>query len=550
MKKKSLFLTLLFCAGLGLVPASAQYHSKVWDPDLGNGMYKNPVLFADYSDPDAIAVGDDYYLTASSFNCIPGLPILHSKDLVNWEIIGHALNRQQPDSLFSKPQHGKGVWAPAIRYHNGEYFIYWGDPDQGIMRVRARQPQGPWSEPECVIPGKGLIDSCPLWDDDGHCYLVNGWAGSRAGFNSVLTMWELSADGSHAISAPRIVYDGGQLNHTTEGPKLYKHDGWYWILCPAGGVEHGWQMAMRSRSPFGPYEARTVMHQGQTDINGPHQGAWVHTAQGEDWFLHFNDRNAYGRVVYLQPMAWKGGWPVIGNDKDGDGCGEPYATYRKPKSNSKTRVNPQESDEFNTGELGLQWQWQANYNPLWGMPTANGILRLYNADEQPGTGLWQAGNLLLQKLPAPRLTATTKVRISAKSDGQYAGVVVMGMNYQALVCRRQGNKFELLQINCKDADRQGKETEKVLTTLEPTEVDTIPYSPAIHEDIYLRISIDKGQARFAYSLDNKHYRAAGDTFTLRKGKWIGAKMGFASMRPGTTGNRGWMDVDWFRVERL
>ena len=528
MKKKSLFLALLLCAGMGLFPASAQYHSKVWDPNLGNGMYKNPVLFADYSDPDAIAVGEDYYLTASSFNCIPGLPILHSKDLVNWEIIGHALNRQQPDSLFGKPQHGKGVWAPSIRYHKGEYFIYWGDPDQGIMRVSARQPQGPWSQPECVIAGKGMIDSCPLWDDDGHCYLVNGWAGSRAGF--------------------RIVYDGGQLNHTTEGPKLYKHNGWYWILCPAGGVEHGWQLAMRARSPFGPYEARTVMRQGHTNINGPHQGAWVHTALGEDWFLHFNDRNAYGRVVYLQPMAWKGGWPVIGNDKDGDGCGEPYATYRKPKSNSKTRVNPQETDEFNTGELGLQWQWQANYNPLWGMPTANGTMRLYNADEQPGTGLWQAGNLLLQKLSAPTLTATAKMRVTAKSDGQYGGVVVMGMNYQALVCRRKGNKFELLQINCKDADRQGKETEKILATLEPTEVDTIPYSPAIHEDIYLRIRIDKGQARFSYSLDNKHYHSAGDSFSLRKGKWIGAKMGLVSMRPGTTGNRGWVDADWFRVE--
>ena len=182
MKKKSLFLALLLCAVMGLFPASAQYHSKVWDPDLGNGMYKNPVFFADYSDPDAIAVGEDYYLTASSFNCIPGLPILHSKDLVNWEIIGHALNRQRPDSLFGKPQHGKGVWAPSIRYHKGEYFIYWGDPDQGIMRVSARQPQGPWSQPECVIAGKGMIDSCPLWDDDGHCYLVNGWAGSRAGF--------------------------------------------------------------------------------------------------------------------------------------------------------------------------------------------------------------------------------------------------------------------------------------------------------------------------------------------------------------------------------
>lgn len=122
------------------------------------------------------------------------------------------------------------------------------------------------------------------------------------------------------------------------------------------------------------------------------------------------------------------------------------------------------------------------------------------------------------------------------------------MNYQALVCRRKGNKFELLQNNCKDADRQGKETEKILATLEPTEVDTIPYSPAIHEDIYLRIRIDKGQARFSYSLDNKHYHSAGYSFSLRNGKWIGAKMGLVSMRPGTIGNRGWVDADWFRVE--
>lgn len=262
----------------------AQYHSKVWNPDNGNGTYTNPVIYADYSDPDVVAVGDDYYLTASSFNCIPGLPILHSKDLVNWEIIGYALQEQEPKEDFDQPQHGKGVWAPSIRYHNGEFYIYWGDPDHGIFMVKTKDPRGEWEKPVCVLAGKGMIDTCPLWDEDGRCYLVNGWAGSRSGFNSVLSVRELSADGTKAIGKPRIVFDGGQENHTTEGPKFYKRDGYYWIMCPAGGVQHGWQLAMRSKNVYGPYESKIVMAQGKTQVNGPHQGGWVHTAQGEDWF--------------------------------------------------------------------------------------------------------------------------------------------------------------------------------------------------------------------------------------------------------------------------
>lgn len=221
------------------ISLQAQYQSKVWNPDNGNGTYTNPVIYADYSDPDVVAVGDDYYLTASSFNCIPGLPILHSKDLVNWEIIGHALQEQEPKELFDQPQHGKGVWAPSIRYRNGEFYIYWGDPDHGIFMVKTKDPKGEWEKPVCVLAGKGMIDTCPLWDEDGRCYLVNGWAGSRAGFNSVLTVRELSADGTKVIGKPRIVFDGGQENHTTEGPKFYKRDGYYWIMCPAGGVQHG-----------------------------------------------------------------------------------------------------------------------------------------------------------------------------------------------------------------------------------------------------------------------------------------------------------------------
>ena len=530
--------------------AQAQYQSQVWCPDNGDGTYTNPVLYADYSDPDVCAVGEDYYLTASSFNCIPGLPILHSKDLVNWTIVGYALQEQEPKEVFDKPAHGKGVWAPAIRYHNGEFYIYWGDPDYGIMMVKAKDPAGEWEKPVCVIPGKGMIDPCPLWDEDGRCYLVNGWAGSRAGFNSVLTVRELSQDGTKAVSLPRIVFDGGQVNHTSEGPKFYKHNGYYWIMCPAGGVEMGWQLAMRSKSPCGPYEWKRVMWQGKTDINGPHQGAWVHTKYGEDWFLHFNDKGAYGRVVYLQPVDWSSDWPIMGNN------GEPVTTFRKPKASegvqgSRFKVqgaNPQESGEFNDGVLGKQWQWHANYHQFYGMPTADGNMRLYTNDlPNDFKSLWDAPNLLLQKPTAPHFTATAKVRFASKEDNQYGGLVMMGRNYSALVIQRQGDNFLLQRHTCMGADEGQSETQQTLVSLKPTERDTIPYSPAIYIDMYLRITVKDGQCRYSYSLDGKRFKEAGDTFKMRQGKWIGAKFGFVAECKDRKANRGWLDVDWIRV---
>ena len=526
----------------------------VWCPDNGDGTYTNPVLYADYSDPDVCAVGEDYYLTASSFNCIPGLPILHSRDLVNWEIIGHALQEQEPKEVFDKPAHGKGVWAPAIRYHEGEFYIYWGDPDQGIFMVKAQDPTGPWEKPVCVIAGKGMIDPCPLWDDDGRCYLVNGWAGSRAGFNSVLSVRELSADGTRVISLPRIVFDGGQENHTTEGPKFYKRDGWYWILCPAGGVAMGWQLAMRSQSPYGPYEWKRVMWQGKTDINGPHQGAWVHTVFDEDWFLHFNDKGAYGRVVYLQPVDWSSGWPMMGRQ------GEPYAKYRKPRvekreEEKKEKRTPQESDEFNEGILGKQWQWHANYHQFYGMPTANGTMRLYTWDLPSlmggvgGGSLWDAPNLLLQKPTAPRFTATAKVRFASKEDGQYGGMVMMGRDYSALVVYREGDTFQLQRHTCIGADHGQAEQVTTLTTLQPTERDTIPYSPAIYIDLYLRMTVKDGLCAFSYSTDGKRFREAGEVFTMKEGKWIGAKFGFVAEQRNRQSNRGWLDIDWIRITK-
>ena len=533
-----------------MMSLAQNYKSVAWCPDNGDGTYTNPVINADYSDPDAIAVGEDYFLTASSFASMPGLPILHSKDMVNWEIINYALQSQFPDS--DAPQHGNGVWAPCLRYHNGEYFIYWGDPDNGVMMVKTKDPYGKWDDPGCVIPGKGMIDTTPLWDDDGRCYLANGWAGSRSGFNSMLTVRELSADGTRAIGNPVIVYDGGNANHTAEGPKFYKRDGWYWIMCPAGGVETGWQLAMRSKSPYGPYECKMVMAQGNSTINGPHQGAWVHTAFGEDWFLHFQDKGCYGRVVHLQPVTWKDNWPVMGTVPKKGYCGEPVITHTKPKTAAPVAIcNPVESDEFNAPHLGLQWQWAGDYNQLYGMPTADGFFRLYcyklGTKDAP-VNLWKSPALLLQKTPADEFTASAKVRFAAKGEQQYGGIIMMGMDYSALVVRRVGDAFELQQLICKGADKGRAETVTTLATFKPTEVDKINYAPAIYEDIYLRMMVKGGKCRFAYSTNGKSYKEVGDEFTMREGRWIGAKIGLVAAQPtDVKGNKGFLDIDWFRV---
>lgn len=548
MKRKHLLLMMLALP----MAALAQYKSQVWSPDNGNGTYTNPVINADYSDPDVCVAGEDYYLTASSFNCIPGLPILHSKDLVNWEIVGHAVKELEPKQEFDRPSHGNGIWAPSIRYHNGEFYIYWGDPDYGVFMVKAKDPAGEWSKPLCVIPGKGLIDTTPLWDDDGRCYLVNAYANSRSRFASVIAIRELSADGTKPIGNPVIIYDGnGTESRTCEGPKIYKRDGWYWVMFPAGGVPTGFQVAMRSKNPFGPYESKVVLAQGKTKINGPHQGAWVHTKFGEDWFLHFQDKEAYGRVVHLQPVTWKDNWPVTGIDKDGDYCGEPVTTYRKPKTSGKVQVvNPAESDEFSDTRLGLQWQWHANYNETFGMPTAFGSYRVYTHKvSEKFQNLWEVPNLLLQKTPADKFTATTIIRFTSKDQNQTGGLLMMGLDYSGLVVKRVGNDFQLLQISCKSADKGKPQTEQLIATLKPTAVDQIDYQPGTHIDIYMRMSVNDGKMHFSYSLDGKKYTKCGTEFTMREGKWIGAKIGFVAYEPGQKTNRGWIDADWFRVTR-
>ncbi|MET9423482.1 family 43 glycosylhydrolase [Streptomyces sp. NPDC006540] len=395
--------------------------------DLGDGTYRNPVLAADWSDPDVVRVGDDFYLTASSFGRAPGLPLLHSRDLVNWTLIGHALERLEPAAAFALPRQDSGVWAPSIRHHDDRFWIFWGDPDHGIWQVNSTDVRRGWSRPHLVKEGKGLIDPCPLWDEEtGEAYLVHAWARSRSGINNRLTGHRMRPDGSALLDEGKTIVDGDGIPgwFTLEGPKLYRHDGWFWILAPAGGVATGWQGALRSRDFFGPYEERVVLEQGDTPVNGPHQGGWVRTRYGEDWFLHFQDRGAYGRVVHLQPMQWDDdGWPVLG-----DG-GSPVLLHPKPDLPEQPRSAPATDDGFPGGRFGRQWQWAANPGEGWAPLHSGDGLRLMCSRGDDAQDLRRLPNVLTQRLPAADAVVEVELRLDDEEPGARAGLAVLGDAY-------------------------------------------------------------------------------------------------------------------------
>jgi len=540
MRRLTLFLALA-TASLPLA-AQAQAPGAPWVPDLGNGQYKNPVLYADYSDPDVVRVGPDYYLTSSSFNAAPGLPILHSQDLVNWTIIGHALPMQPPASRYNQVQPGNGVWAPALRHHRGLFYLYYPDPDLGIFVTTAKNPAGPWSAPVCVKAARGWIDPCPFWNEDGRAYLVHAFAGSRAGIKSVIHVSEMAPDGLSLLGEDKLVFDGHKNHPTIEGPKFYKRHGYYYIFAPGGGVKTGWQVALRSKNVFGPYEDKIVLAQGTSPVNGPHQGAWVDTPDGrQDWFLHFQDQGAYGRVVHLQPMSWKNDWPVIGLDPDGDGTGAPVGTYRKPAVPSQVTVAvPATSDEFASGRPGLQWQWQANPQPQWlASPSAPGQLALAAVPapaEAPN--LWLTPNLLLQKLPAEHFSATAKLTLAGTAPGERAGLVVLGMDYATLTLTRLADgRLALTQTICAQADKGTAETTAA----------TSPPLPA-GQPLYLRVAVQAGgRCQFSYSATGQAFTTLGPEFTAREGRWVGAKLGLFCLRASGQAAPGYAAIDWWRV---
>ena len=534
---------LIFLCSSCLIAQQKPYVSEVWVADQGDGTYKNPIIHADYSDPDVVQWGDDYFMTSSSFNAAPGLPILHSKDLVNWELVNYALPKQVPVKHFNTPQHGNGVWAPSIRVHNNELYIYWGDPDFGIYMVKTDDPFGNWEEPVLMMEAKGAIDPSPLWDEDGKAYLVHAWAGSRAGVKSILTVHKMNAEGTKVLDYGRHVFDGHENHPTVEGSKFYKRNGYYYIFAPAGGVSTGWQLVLRSKNIYGPYEEKVVLEQGATAINGPHQGAWVTTDTGEDWFFHFQDVDAYGRIVHLQPMHWKNDWPVMGKDQNGNGIGEPVLQHKKPNVGEQYAIQtPRETDNFEQDSLGLQWQWNANPNVLWSAKLpGNDFLRLYSiAPPEQMNSLWDVPNLLLQKFPAPEFNVATKISL-IPGDGKEqrkTGLIIMGRDYAAVTLTEKEGTFYLQNTQAIKADEGAKEE-----VLEEIALKS--------NTVYLKVAVSAPDAmcQFSFSENGRNFKKFGTPFKARVGKWIGAKVGLFSISTPEASRGGYADVEYFRITK-
>lgn len=520
---------IVFCTTLFLFTANLS--AELWVSDLGSGRYKNPVLFADYSDPDIIRHNDDFYMVASSFNCMPGIPVLHSKDLINWKIISYVYEKL-PLEKFDKPVHGEGCWAPSIRFHNGLFYVYFCTPHEGLFMATAKAPSGPW-QLHHIVKVEMWEDPCPLWDDDGNAYLVRSKL--RGG---ILYLHKMSPDGKQLLDNGTIIFQDAN-QPTIEGPKFLKKDGYYYIFAPAGGVTEGWQTVLRSKNIYGPYEIKNVLHQGNTNINGPHQGGIVQLESGRWWFIHFQDRGPYGRITHLQPVEWTDGWPLMGVDINNDGIGEPVPEYEKPDVGGIFPITtPQTSDEFSDTKLALQWQWHANPKKEWYSLAANsGHLRLYAVKNLSQNGnFWFVPNLLLQKFPAPSFSAVTKITARPDLFGEKSGLVIMGGEWGYLAMSKTETGFQVAMF--KGMYDRGNDATELIEAIDVND-----------STCYFKVSVsENAECTFSYSLTGEDFKPIGKPFTAKKDLWIGAKVGLFNINPNIADSRGFADFDFFQID--
>ncbi len=476
--------------------------------------YTNPIIHADYSDPDVIAVGDDFYMVSSSFTYLPGVPILHSRDLVHWEIVNYAV-KNLGWQKYERPSHGSGTWAPSIRYHDGEFFIFIPLVDEGIAVARSRDILGEF-EINMLTHTRGWIDPCPLWDDDGRAYMVFAFAYSRSGKKDVIAMIEIDKECRTTIGEYRIIFDGSVIAPVSEGPKAYKRNGYYYILFPAGGVSAGWQCCIRSRSVYGPYEYRVVMHKGGSTVNGPHQGGWVTAPDGSDWFLHFQDVNELGRIIHLQPMAFHDDWPMIGSDSDGDGIGEPVMSYRLPVQGAPC-YSVVTSDEFDSPSLGLQWQWQANpCKSFYSLSKKESCLTLFcRKNSERENLLWYAPNALTQISQRDSFRVISCVTLEGKVRGDEAAIGMIGHLYGYIALSYDGDGYKVRVY-------RGRVTEKTFEGM--AEEEMVEEYPVSSSCVFLRLELRKdGNYLLSFSSDGERYISARHVFPLMRATWTGAK---------------------------
>ena len=504
------------------VAAMAYAEEPEWG-DLGDGTFANPVLNADYSDPDIVRIGDHYYLTCSEFHFM-GMPVLESEDLVNWRIVGQIFDRLDLPGYSDMTKYAEGTWAPALKFHNGKVWMYVCTPEEGLFMSCADSPVGPW-EPLHLVKGIAKWeDPCPFWDEDGQAYLVR--SRHRAG---PIIIHRMSADGRELLDEGVTVYEGP----VAEGPKMFKKDGWYFISIPEGGVGEGWQTILRSKDIYGPYESRRVLEQGSTDINGPHQGSLVETPDGEWWFAHFQHAGARGRVMHLQPVRWVDGWPEIGADYDGNGVGEPMHIVPMPAGKAGKAGKafaPQSSDEFDGKGLGIQWQ--TNHNPAKEcMSVCDGWLTLRPLR---ASGLRDARNQLTQKIMGYVSEATTSIDCRHMKAADRCGLLCIGKKFM-------GAGVSVENVGGKDVPMVYMEEDSVVVFRQP--LDKLGSESQV--EIKLNINARENRYEYSYSTDGGNtFCPLGDPFEMRDGFWKGVRVGLYGYSLGD--EPGETRFDWFR----
>ncbi len=532
---KYFLITSLFCITIlsphNLFSQNLTSQTGSWG-DQGNGTYINPVLNADYSDPDIVRVGDDFYMVCSEFHFM-GMPVLHSKDLVNWTIISQVYKEFKFAPEFdTNERYAGGSWAPAIRYHDNKFWVYFCTPDEGLFMSTAEKAEGPWAPLHQVADTAGWEDPCPFWDDDGQAYLGR----SKVGAGPII-IHKMSSDGKELLDDGFTVYTGP----VAEGTKIHKLNDYYYLSIPEGGVAQGWQTVVRSKNIFGPYEKKVVLETGSTKINGPHQGSLIELPNGDWWFMHFQSDFTIGRVVHLQPMFWKDDWPEIGVDIDRNGIGEPVYTWKKPDVGEVYPITaPQTSDEFSESEPGLQWAW--NHNPVneaWSLTEKSGFLSLTSL---PASTIKEARNTLTQKIMGSDGEATTLLITNEMTDGQKAGLCLIGRQYNQIGIVNDNGKLSVF------TDIEGKVTKKRIKASR-----IYLQVKIVKPEIELREPSENERRRFPsiqpshqfyYSTNNKDFVPLGEKFTATFGNWKGPKIGLYSYHEN--GNGGTALFDWFR----
>lgn len=497
--------------------------------DQGDGTYANPVLPADFSDIDAIRVADDYYAISSTLQYSPGMAVLHSKELVNWEVIGHVvddLTRVDPELSWDKMnRRGRGIWAGSIRRHGGEYWVYFGTPDQGYFMSTAANPAGPWTRVNSVLRAAGWDDPCPFWDDDGQAYLVGThFAPELPGGTSYnVHLFRMTSDGQHLVpGSDRTIHRSAG----SEANKLYKINGFYYHLYSEVPREGRVIMMGRARTLLGPWETKQLIHvQPQVDKE-PNQGGLLELPSRKWYFLsHQGTGDWEGRAVVLLAVTWMSGWPVIGRVGQ-DGIGNMVWGGEKAVEGFP-RLSVAASDEFDTSKLKPNWEW--NYQPrpgMWSLTARPGFLRLY-AFQPLRAGFDGIGNILTQ-----RSMRTTQSRVTAKLDltgmvsGEQAGLAHFAKTFCSVSIVQTGLRRTVNFMT------QGR---------------TAVVAPVPRSTVWLRSTWNfAGVTDFWYSEDGVDFKRVGKPCQLTWAFYRGDRTGLFTYN--ANGARGYIDIDSFQYE--